>query len=663
MLDWSLVSEYLAFVITVITALFFYEPQSASSSRRKLFWACLGFTAASIVLNVASVHAIDAAWILPLPLNIALNSLYFLTCICMSICIGSYVLARLYEFVYDRGGFNFIIRAFIFMGFVYAAMIAANVENGMLFFFDENREYCRGPLSGLMYAAPIIEAVVVSICFIRRRKSATQAMVRVVLAVPTVAMLLVIVQLMCPNLLMNGTIAALSNLVAFIGFQSYRVERDALTGLASRKSFSQELALRTGGSQHCQIILVALKRFSQVNQVYGHEGGDAVLFQIAEALRPTCKDGRVFRFNSVEFALIMPEASGPVQVYRIDEVKRAMNRAWHLGESAVEVDFCIADLCYHGQPYSPEQISNYLEYTILLAKEENISLLRFDANIETRYEHQKDIVAQIQSAIAGRRVRVWYQPIFYRETSTFDSAEALMRLYDENGERISPSEFIPIAEQFGLLDKLTWIALEEVCETLGSGDLPGLQSVSINLSMRQLLDPTLKARILETLDAHGVEHSRLKLEITERDIAENSSMVQQAMEDMRQQSLEFFMDDFGTGYSNFSAAMDLPFSVIKFDRSLIVDMESNSKSRLTANTLIPFFHKLGKIVLAEGIETAEQAELALEIGADRIQGFYYAHPMPKTKLRAFYSSLENKTAVSKDGGDEGNESKFPGISG
>ncbi len=226
-----------------------------------------------------------------------------------------------------------------------------------------------------------------------------------------------------------------------------------------------------------------------------------------------------------------------------------------------------------------------------------------------------------------------------------------MRLYDDNGMRIPPSEFIPVAEKFGLLDKLTWIALEDVCATLGSGEFPKLRSVSINLSMRQLLDPTLKERILGVLDAHGVEHSRLKLEITERDIAENSNMVRRAMEDMGQQSLEFFMDDFGTGYSNFSAAMDLPFSVVKFDRSLIVDMESNQKSRLTATTLIPFFHKLGKVVLAKGIETEEQAKLALEIGADRIQGFYYARPMPKTKLRVFYSSLENKTAVPKDGGE------------
>lgn len=646
--EWSLISENFAFIVTVVTALFFHDPQSVPSAKRNLFWACLAFTAASIILDIATVYAVDAAQILPLSLNIAVNSLYFFSSICMSLCIGSYIVARLYEFVYDRRSFKLIIAAFIAMGIIYTAMIVANLENGLLFFFDENRSYCRGPLNASVYAAPIIEVLVISACFIRFRKSVTQAVVRVVVAAPAVAMLLIVAQLLYPNQLMNGIIGALSNLIAFIGFQSYRVERDALTGIANRQSFSQELALRTKGSQHYQIILVALRRYSQINQVYGHESGDAVLYQIAQSLREACEEGQVFRFNSVEFALLMPMASGPVQTYRISEVERALNRSWTAGQDSINVDFCIADLCYHGEPYSPEQVSNYLEYEIQIAKEENIRVLRFDRSIETRYERQMELIRQIRSAIDGNRVRVWYQPVFYRETGTFDSAEALMRLYGEDGVRIPPNEFIPVAERFGLLDELTWIALENVCELLGSGEIVQLKSVSINLSMRQLLDPSLKHRIFDALDRHGVERSRLKLEITEREIAENGDMVRQAMSDMAQQSLEFFMDDFGTGYSNFSAAMNLPFSVIKFDRSLIVGIESDQKSRLTVDTLIPFFHKLGKTVLAEGIETSEQAELALQLGTDRIQGFYYARPMPKNKLVTFYAE-QTKAAAPKDG--------------
>ena len=151
---------------------------------------------------------------------------------------------------------------------------------------------------------------------------------------------------------------------------------------------------------------------------------------------------------------------------------------------------------------------------------------------------------------------------------------------------------------------------------LGSGTVPELKAVPVNLSMQQFLRKDLAKRIEDMLQKYNVAPDRLKLEITERMQAENSALARQTMEEMRRRYLTFLLDDFGTGYSNLSSVLDVPFEAVKLDRSLMSELTDDPRSRLMADTIIPFFHKLGQQVVAEGIESREQAELALHCGAD-----------------------------------------------
>lgn len=383
---------------------------------------------------------------------------------------------------------------------------------------------------------------------------------------------------------------------------------------------------------------MALKQFARVNQVYGHSSGDAILFQIAGALRQFSAGGQIFRYNSVEFLLLIPGSDEKEREERLEQVLSCMRREWPLGESHVAVPFCAAELTYSGQDCTPEQIISYLEYCVRLGKEDGRELVRFDGETAQRHRRREYLIRTMQAAVRDGRFQVWYQPVYHRDTGSFDSAEALIRLSDEQGRPISPGEFIPVAEENGLIDALSWIVLEGVCRLLGSGTVPELKTVSINLSMQQFLRKDLTERIEDMLRKYGVAPERLKLEITERVLADNSQLARQTMEKMSRRHLEFLLDDFGTGYSNFSSVLGVPFEAVKLDRSLMVGLTNDPRSRLMADTIIPFFHKLGQQVVAEGIESREQAELALRCGADRIQGFYYARPMPESELAEWYRS-------------------------
>lgn len=638
MIRWSLLSEYFALMLIVVIMLFFLDRRQVRTFRRKHFWACLVLSAASIALNIASVFAIENVGRTSVGLAMALNSAYYLVSILMCVTIGCFLFERILEYVFDKICLRRARICLLALLAVNVVLVLANFGTGVLFRVDANGQYLRGPLNAIGFATPFLEVVLLVVCYVRHRRCAGRAIVRIMWTVPAIVVLLVAYQVAYPDQLLNGAICALANLIIFISFQNSRIERDSLTEVFNRKSFLEELTLRMAGGQRFRITVIALRQFSRINQAHGHTGGDAVLVQIAGYLRSVAGADRVFRIGNMAFALLLPsDGDSPAE-----RIRSRLQEGWELGSKPVTVSSCMAELVYDGQDWTPEQVVSYLEYATRLAKEENRELVRFDGDIASRHQRREYLIQTLQAAIAGNRFEVWYQPVYDCASGRFRSAEALLRLRDEQGSFIPPDEFIPLAEETGRIDALCWIVLEDVCRMLGSGEVPGLEVVSINLSMQQFLHRDLGDRIEDALRRHGVAPERLKLEITERVLLDDADCVQRTMEALRSRKLGFYLDDFGTGYSNFSTALDLPFEAIKLDRSLTAGLCDDPKAQLMAETLIPFFHKLGAQVVAEGIENRCQAAMAVHYNADRLQGFCFARPMPGSELAGWYREHPGK---------------------
>ncbi len=633
--EWSLLAEYLAFILLLVMMIFYHDGKQVLTPRRRLFWACLVLSASAIVADVATIMCDEYHDMIPFEVNYGVNALFFALSVLMSSAIVYYLTVRMIEFV-NSGWHLRIVRiliALVTVGFL--ALVASNYWNGYLFYFREDGSYVRGPYNSFMYIEPVLYLVMFLVCYLVNRHSVSQASTRIVRATPLIVAPLVVLQLLYPQQLLNGTIAALVNLVSYMSYQSAVAGRDPLTGLQDRKSFLDELPLRAADRRGCQIIVVALRNFSSINEVFTHRGGDALLFHIAEELRRRCGEGSVYRYNNVMFLLLLPGGNKTTCTLRLNQVRDCMSRPWKLGDSYVDVQSTLAELSLQGQQWSSEQIVNYLDYSVQLAKEESMPLVRFDAEIAARLEREEHVIRAMQEALDNGGFEVWFQPVFYRSTRSFQSAEALIRLSDGNGGYISPEEFIPLAERAGLIDEISWFVADRTCSLLGSGRCPWLESVSVNLSVRQLMAKDLCERLEQLLGKHEVDSGRLKIEITERFVADDEKAARLAMDKLHDAGFGFLLDDFGTGYSNFSSVLNLPFDTVKLDRSLVSGLVDDAKSRLTVMALVPFFHKLGLNVLAEGIETAAQSDIAFDFGVDRIQGFYYARPMPEDKLVEF----------------------------
>ncbi|MCQ4636324.1 GGDEF domain-containing phosphodiesterase [Anaerovorax odorimutans] len=619
----------------IVISLYFFDRKHTRSPRRTLFWICLGLSAFEIILNAACVLTIRYYALVPQWLNVLLNSLYFLVTVWTCSILALYIFNLLLEHVYEKHCLIRAVAGLVILNALFLILVIINFRTGVLFWFDADGGYHRGLFNNAGYAVMLAEVCMVIMCYVRNRSSVSKNVFQVIRTLPPIVLGLAAFQLIYPQILLNGVSFAFVDLVLFINFQNYQVGTDSLTRIGNRRNFYQELSLRIAGKQKFQIISISLKHFVVVNQRFGYQIGDDFLYTIASWLEKFDQDSRAFRFGNVSFALVSPFLSEEKAAANLKKVRDRFEEGWSVGDIRFDIMACFSEIIRRDQNWQPDQVIEYLEFMNAMAKQEDIASLRFTKEIEQKIERKKILTELLKLSIKKDRFQIWYQPVIDCTSGKYLYAEALLRLSDCSGVPVSPNEFIPLAEETGLIDEMSWIVLEKVCRLLGETPSLDVNSISINLSMQQFLDPHIAQRIADCLKRHHVPPEKLKIEITERVIAYDLPYISSVMARIREAGIGFYLDDFGVGYSNFSSIMRLPFECVKLDRSLFSELLVSEKDRTIVQTMIELAHSVGFQVVSEGIETQEQAELLSRLGTDRIQGYYFARPMPEKEFLAF----------------------------
>lgn len=636
MVMWSLAAELLGLIINIILILYYYERRLVSNFRRKMYQLCLWISVSAILLNIICVHMVIDPFMYPYWLNMALNSLYFIICVAMCSVVAVYMFMLTLEHVYDKKCLRISTRIVIGINLIYVGIVLWNIKSGAIFYFDDNGLYTRGPANRLGYGIMAIEMLMLVMCYLRNKRSVSKPVIRLIRTMPVIAAICVIFQHIYNQLQLNGMFMAIINMVIFISFQTRRNEVDSLTFIGNRNSFYEEITLRIASGQYFQIILMGLKQFSLINEKYSYHKGDEFLYVIARELETILPRVRAFRFGNVEFAVLLPMDTPEEALGNLMKVKERFERKWEVGNLGSYISADFTDILYQGQSWNSTQIMEYLESGIHYAKQEPGGIRRFDEALLKQLNRRKYLMDIMETSISQRRFKVWYQPIYNFGSNGFASAEALLRLRDYSGEPVSPSEFIPLAEETGLIDELSWIVLEEVCELLGQMK-DQIESVSINLSMQQFEDRNLSKRIHECMDKNHITPDKLKIEVTERVLMQDMEYMRMVMEEMTEDGFGFYLDDFGTGYSNISCALSLPFECVKLDRSLLEHLPVDYKLQVFVKSMIETFHAMGQKIVAEGVEREEQIHILRQFGVDSIQGYYYGRPMPEDEFKSVIS--------------------------
>ncbi|MBO5619999.1 MAG: EAL domain-containing protein, partial [Butyrivibrio sp.] len=268
---------------------------------------------------------------------------------------------------------------------------------------------------------------------------------------------------------------------------------------------------------------------------------------------------------------------------------------------------------------------------------QNREILRVsDLNMKV-VEHDKKIDGIVKHALEDKLFEVYYQPIYSPETGKFSSCEALLRLKDPQLGFISPAIFMPIAERNGTILSIDRFVLASVCEMISTSEARkyGLEYVEVNLSVVDCIQTNLAENVINTLNKYNVDPSEINLEITETSEQGITSVMYENINKLTECGLSFSMDDFGTGYSNIARISNMPVKIFKLDKSIIQSAFDSEVSYMVMINLIKIIKSLNKEIVAEGVETGEQARQIIKLGCDHIQGFFYARPMPKDNFIEF----------------------------
>lgn len=636
----SIKLEMLSLVVVAILLLFHHDRTSKKNKKYKLFNTCLWMTAISIGLDLFTWILIENVAEYSISVHMLVHSLYFLSIHSCVALIGYYIFHVLFEHMKEQKCYRMSRKIITCMWIVLNALVIVNLWTGCYFYIEGNR-YCRGPINKLGFGAMGIEVAMLCMCYFRNKKVITPYAVQLIRSIPILTVLMSAVQFSMPDMLLTGTIAAMIDLIVFACFQNNRIGRDALTELLNRPSFFREVNYHIAKKEKAHIVLVHLQNLDKVNKRYGISQGDCLLYNVARYLENVSSDYQVYRFGNTHFVML-----GEYKTER--EAKRFANKiferfkqTWKLNDVEWKQQIQLVHMKLQPEEMDEQILTEQIRYLLSCSKDKSESTnIYFDEELKADYERKMYVLNEVKNAIQKESFVLYFQPIYSCKEEKFLTAEVLLRLFTEDGTLIPPGEFIPLAEENGLNDEITWLVLKKSMEFVARHPEISLESISVNVSIQQMNEEYLNNKIELAKKHYGPHLGKLRIEITERMIFQYQKMAIRVMKDLVDQGMRFYLDDFGVGYSNFARIFELPFEVIKLDRTILVGIDENEKRYQMIKSLVDLLHNAGFEVVAEGLETAEQVEKAKEIGVDRIQGFFFARAMGEEQLVEFLHKHE-----------------------
>ncbi|MDA7902431.1 EAL domain-containing protein [Mariniblastus sp.] len=412
---------------------------------------------------------------------------------------------------------------------------------------------------------------------------------------------------------------------------------DHLTKLPNRRFFRKRVAevieADQAGSRRFSVSFLDLDDFKIVNDTLGHDAGDQLLVEVSKRLRETLdEDCFIARFGGDEFAILMIEkADGSLNSKAAAEsVVEAISREFILDGQRVFIGVSIGTTVYPDHTDTVESLMRHADVAMYQAKEEGKNKVTFfSSELAEDLERRQSLLGELRTAIDCDELEVVYQPKLCLHENRINSCEALVRWTKRDGAIVSPSEFIPLAEDFGLIEKLGDRVFQIVARQAklwhDGGVLTG--PIAVNLSPRQLNDPNFISRLKQTLEVTDIQPEWIELEITENAVMEDKDRALRLMHEINELGMSIAIDDFGTGFSSLGYIRDFPIRTLKIDPSFVRDIPHCTRAVAIAKTILSLGHGLNLKVVAEGVETFEQIEFLRNHGCDMVQGFLVSRPM------------------------------------
>jgi diguanylate cyclase (GGDEF)-like protein len=433
---------------------------------------------------------------------------------------------------------------------------------------------------------------------------------------------------------------------------AYMAHHDVLTGLANRATLAQKIdeaaaRYRRRGDQPFSILLLDLDRFKYVNDTLGHPLGDALLREAAKRLKACIREIDVLgRLGGDEFAIIqMGEINQRKAASALaNHITEVMSQPFNIGDNEVSIGASIGIALAPEHATDPDSLLKMADLALYRAKSAGRGNYQFFALEMTEAAcARREVEIELSQAVRSDELKLHYQPIIDIQTNKICGAEALIRWHHPTKGTISPDQFIPLAEQNGLIHQIGKWVLYTACSEAATW--PANVKIAINLSPAQLRKANLYEMVVAVLAHSGLEPARLELEITETALIESATECLPTLRQLKSLGVTVALDDFGTGYSSLSQLTMFPFDKVKIDRSFVRELANRSDCAAIVCAIANLGRALNIVTTAEGIETEEQLTLARTAGCSLAQGYFFGGAVPASDLD--FSNVVLKPIVKK----------------
>jgi diguanylate cyclase (GGDEF)-like protein/PAS domain S-box-containing protein len=422
---------------------------------------------------------------------------------------------------------------------------------------------------------------------------------------------------------------------------AHMARHDALTDLPNRVLLRERLdheLKRVKRGECLAVLCLDLDQFKGVNDALGHPVGDELLKLVSVRLRGCTREiDTVARLGGDEFAIIMTQMQQPTDAASLSKrIRDSVTRPYQIDGHQIVTDISIGISVAPIDAMEPDPLLRNADMALYGAKADGRGTYRFfEQEMNTRMKARRELEMDLRKALLGKEFELHYQPLVSLQTNDVNAFEALLRWDHAKRGMVSPAEFIPIAEETGLIVPLGEWVLNTACQE--AVNWPDHIKVAVNLSPAQLNNRNLLTMVTEALASSGMSADKLQLEITETVLLQNTFATLTTLHELRRMGVQIALDDFGTGYSSLSYLRSFPFDKIKIDRSFIQDLSNGAEPLAIVNAVAGLAKCLNMTSTAEGVETQAQLEALQSVGCTEMQGYLFSRARPANEIRQFFT--------------------------
>ncbi len=482
------------------------------------------------------------------------------------------------------------------------------------------------------WASALVYVFISFVSLLRYWRAVTAAKRNVMMFFIALMFIGIAVQTLWPTFSIEVFMESMTALGLMLSIEDEDDRIDMVTGAYNRRALMIDLKNFLSIGKPLCLIGVRISDAGAMHRVMGSSAMDAFLFDVASFFRSILPPYSIYCANSSTFIILLQGVDDEQAARLSGQILERFSQPWDGGKIELNLR---ATIMRGSLPKDFPTIEDvlYMADSPIPVKDDKKILSGRDLGYILR---RLEIERALHRGLEEKSFEVYYQPVYEVPGQKLKSAEALLRLHDRVLGSIPPAEFIPAAEQAGIIDNLGEFVLEEVCSFIASGvpDQIGLIDIGVNLSVLQCIQPGFTERVNGIVAAYGVSPRKINFEITESVATTDYNALDHVIRELKDMGFTFSMDDYGTGYSNMQSIFSLDFDAVKIDKGILWSAEKNGIGRAILNNSVRMIREMHRKIIVEGVETEEQINLLTRLSVDFLQGFYFSKPVPKDEFVA-----------------------------